>query len=174
LRLSLAALLALAATPALAASLSGPLAPAAKGESQCFGPDLAARTCQSMSTYRLEKGGISDVATILISKSPVIVMTTVAPVRIEGERVCGPIRAEDIAAASFTVDGRPADAEQTSALDGKLTDAMKDLFGHDICVAFTRNGDGFLATSTMDGVPRRDEGQKAIWVSPTDGYRVAP
>jgi hypothetical protein len=167
-------LLLFCAAPVLAAGLSGPLAPAAKGQAQCFGPDPLHKTCQALSVYKASKEGLTDTATVLISETPVITMTTVAPVHIVGDRVCGPVRPEDIAAASFSVSGKPADAAQISALSGDLAKAMKDLFGHEICVAFVPDGDSLLATSFMDGAPQAGPRQKAQWVSLSDGYQVAP
>jgi hypothetical protein len=173
--LRLAALfLTLTAAPTLAASLSGPLAPAAKGEAQCFGADPLHKTCQAMSVYKETKEGLSDTATVLISQDPVITMTTVAPVSLKGDRVCGPVRAEDIAAASFSVAGKPADPQQIAALSGELSKAMKDLFGHEVCVAFAPDGEDLLTTSFMDGAPQAGPRQKALWVKLSDGYQVAP
>jgi hypothetical protein len=170
----LALVLTLSAGPTLAATLSGPLAPAAKGQAQCFGADPLRKTCQAMSIYKESKAGLTDTATVLISQDPVITMTTVAPITLKGDRVCGPVRPADIAAASFSVAGQPADAQQIAALSGELSKAMKDLFGHEVCVAFAPEGEDLLTTSFMDGVPQAGPRQKALWVKLTDGYQVAP
>lgn len=170
----LAGLAALGATPVLAVDLGGPLAPAALGKIQCFSPDVIKKTCQAISAYKSDKDGLSEVATILVAKDPVVTMTTTAPVRVQDGRVCGPVRPEDVAAASFMIDGKPASPDQARELGGQLGVAMKDIFGHEICVAFTAAGEGFLASSTMDGAPQPGPGQPLIWVPSTDGYRVAP
>jgi len=170
----LAGLAALSATPGLAVDLGGPLAPAALNKVQCFSPDVIRKTCQAISLYKAGAEDLSDTATILIAKDPVVTMTTTAPVRVKDGQVCGPVRPEDIAGAVFMVDGKPASPEQAHELGGQLSAAMKDLFGHEICVAFKPAGEGFLAVSSMDGVVQPGPNQPVIWVPSSDGYKVAP
>jgi hypothetical protein len=97
--------------PALggAATLPPPLGPAAAGELQCYVPNLAKKTCQLIAAYaRGEAGTIQNVATAMVSADPFIVMTTIAPMQVRDGRVCGAVRAEDFATATFTIGGRPA------------------------------------------------------------------
>lgn len=169
---TLTAILCLAATAAHALDL-GPLAPAAEGKAQCYSPNSAARSCQSIGSYRVDpKGVIQNDAVVMVSSSPLVIMTTRSAVTIKAGADCGVLRSEHIAAATFTVEGRPADASQTSRLRAAMMASMKPMMGHEICVSYRPQGEGMLATSTVDGKPQPAMDQRVIWVSPADGWRV--
>ena len=163
--------------PAFSASAAdlGPLAPAAQGKVQCFRPNEVAKTCQSLGSYKISPSGeIENTATMMISTSPQVVMTTHAPAVIKAGKDCGVLKAEHIDASTFVVEGKPADAQQTAALRTQMKAALKNTLGHEVCSAYVPNGAALLATSTFDGFARPDLDQKVIWVSPSEGYKVAP
>lgn len=164
----------LAATPGHAADL-GPLAPAAEGKVQCYRPNEVAKTCESIGAYRVTPDGqILNTAIVLISASPAIVMSTESAVSIKGGQDCGVTLPKHIDAATFEVEGRPADPALTQKLRAQLKARMTAFFGHETCVAYVPDGAAWLATSRIDGVAHPEMDLKVIWVSPADGYRVAP
>ena len=158
------------------AALPPPIADAARGRLQCYQPDVVRKTCRSLASYGIDANGkIINPATVLISARPAIVMATTTYVVVRAGRVCGVIRQEDVAAAEFTVDGLPATAEQTTMLREQIAIIRKPMIGPEICTAYVRNGAMLVAKATIGGVatkPAMD--QKVIWVTPTEGYRVAP
>ena len=164
------------AAAAQAAPMGPPLTPAADGRMQCYAPDTARKTCQSMAVYRRgEKGGIDNIAIVLISRSPAITMRTVSSVELKNGQVCGLVQLDDLQKAVFTIDGQPADADQTAQLRQQLAAAMKDVVGKEVCTAYIPAGAGFTAKATIAGVAQSsDSDQTVIWVSPADGYKVAP
>jgi hypothetical protein len=136
---------------------------------------VARRTCRSLAAYKSgANGAIDNIAIVLISQSPSISMTTVSPVVIKANQVCGLIRPRDIDAASFALDDRPADPAQTATLRQQMQSAMKGLFGHEICSTYVPADGSLLAKVTVDGASQPTMDQKVIWVSPTDGYKVSP
>ena len=162
-----------AAAPAAHAIDLGPLAPAADGKVQCYSPNAAAKSCQSIGAYQVDaKGVIQNDAVVMINSSPLLVMTTRSAVTLKGGADCGVLRPEHIAGATFTVEGRPADAGQTARLRGAMLGTMKPMLGHEICVYYRAQGDGVLATSTIDGKPQPQMDQHVMWVSPAEGWRV--
>lgn len=164
-----------ACSPVQGASVDSPLLPAAQGQLQCYAPDVARKTCRSLAAYKDGANGtIDNIAIVLISQNPQIIMTTVSPVAIKANQVCGPVRPQDIDTASFQLDNRPADTAQTSTLRQQMQSAMKGLFGREICTAYGHDGGSLLAKVTVDGVPQPTMGQRVIWVSPSDGYKVSP
>jgi hypothetical protein len=164
-----------ACSPVQGASLDSPIAPAAQGQLQCYTPDVARRTCRSLAAYKGgAKGTIDNTAILLISQSPSISMTTVSPVVIKANQVCGLIRPRDIDAARFALDDRPADPAQTATLRQQMQSAMKSFFGHEICSTYVPADGSLLAKVTVDGASQPTMDQKVIWVSPTDGYKVSP
>lgn len=164
-----------ASPPVRAASLESPITPAAQGQLQCYTPNVVRKTCQSLATYKSSaNGAIDNTAIVLISQSPPITMTTISPVVIKRNQVCGFIRPQDIAAASFTLGGSPAGPAETERLRQRMQSAMKGFFGHEICTAYIPDGESLLAKATVDGVSQPAMDQRVIWVSPSDGFKVSP
>ncbi len=166
--------LGLVASPATAQE-GDVLAPARAGQLQCFEPNVAAKTCQSLGGYTFHaNGGIDNIAEILLMPSPVIVMRASGPVTVENNAICGPLRAEDIQNATFTIDGVAANAEEAAQLKAAMTQQLAPMFGVQNCLTLTPDGEGFRAESTVAGAPRPELTQRAIWVGASDGWRVAP
>jgi hypothetical protein len=162
-------------TAAPAAALSGPIEPASAGKLQCYSPNLATKTCQSLASYEAgPDGAIVNPATVLISAAPAITMRTVSPVIIKADKVCGVLHAEEIAAAEFTIGEKPATGPQTGLLRQKVAEGQRAFLGHEICTAYIPAGDVLLAKASIDGVAQPKLDQKMIWVSPSDGFKVKP
>ena len=174
--LKLAAVLSCAvASGALAASLPAPIAPASDGKLQCYMPKPATKSCQSLAGYKLGLDGvILNPAAVLISPQPAIIMRAVTPVSIKAQQVCGTVRAEDIAAAEFMIDGNPATDAQAAMLRKQIIAAQSSLIGHEICTTYVPDGDGQIAKAFVDGVAQPAMDQKVMWVSARDGFKVQP
>ena len=163
------------ASPALKGTLPDPIAPAARGELQCYSPDRSNKTCNSLASYKREPDGtIDNMALVLISKNPLITMETVSPVAVKSGQVCGKIRERDIDQAKFTNGHDALDASQVERLRQQLRVAFRDMFNHEICTRYSAEGDVLVAKVTKDGVPMPTAEQRVIWVSPKEGYRVSP
>ncbi len=158
-----------------AAPLPPPIAPAAEGNLQCYAPDPAHKTCQSLAGYvSRPDGSIDNIATVLVSRTPLITMTTHTPVTVQAERVCGSIRVQDLEAAEFTVNGDAATAAETIAMRRRMRAAMNNFVNHEICTAYLPWDASFIARASVDGVERPSMDQTVTWVSPNEGYRVGP
>jgi hypothetical protein len=160
--------------PALAQS-GDVLAPARQGQVQCFVPNVAAKTCQSIGSYAFNaNGAIDNVSETLIMPAPLVVMRASAPVTVRNNAICGPLTAADIARATFTIDGRPATEQQTANIRAGLAQQLAPMFDVEMCVSVTAVDGGYRADSTVGGVARPDLAQPVLWVRPEEGYRVAP
>ena len=178
-RLSLLALLATLAGAngaAVAAEFPDPIGPAASGQLQCYMPDAARKTCNSLAGYRSNaNGGIDNFATVLLSKMPVLTMQTVSPVEIKMGQVCGKIRKQDIDVAKFTLGGQPVNEQQAAQLRAQLLMAFQNVFDHDVCTGYVNQGGNLIAKAVIDGMPApASADQPVMWVSPSDGYQVGP
>lgn len=166
--------LALLVSPAMAQD-ADPLAPAREGRLQCFEPNVAAKTCQSISAYTFQANGVIDnPARVLIMPSPVIIMTITSPVTVRNNTICGPVAAADIQRATFTINGAAASETDTADIRNALTQQLAPMIGQETCLTLTPDGDGFRADTTMGGVPQPQQTQHVIWVGANDGYRIAP
>lgn len=170
----LAILLAFAPGPVTAES-ADPLAPSLKGQLHCYGPNVERRTCVSLGAYAKDaQGVIQNTAVVLMAARPRIVMTTVAPVEVKGGAVCGYIRMRDLQAASFVIDGTPADSTDAEAVRKAVAPAYAPFLDKEFCTVYRADGPGLVGEVTVDGVRRRELDQRVRWVSPADGYAVAP
>ncbi|WP_109807968.1 hypothetical protein [Sphingosinithalassobacter portus] len=158
-----------------AQSVDDPLAPAREGKLQCYSPDTAAKTCQALAGYELaEDGTYRNTATVLIAPTPAVTMTTVSPVTVKDGAVCGYNRVEDLEASEISVDAMPIPEAQASAVRAQIIQALAPMIGPELCTRYTPDGDGLRAEVSFDGVARPEFNTRVIWVSPDEGYRVAP
>lgn len=157
------------------ASLSPPISDAATGRLQCYQPDTARKTCQSLASYRIDKAGkIVNSTTVLLSPSAPVAMTTATEIKIRSGQVCGYVTPEGLAAATFAVGDEPATAKQTAILRERTSAAQRGVFGREVCTAYIADGNSIIAKTTLGGVAQPAWDQKVIWVSPGEGYKVAP
>jgi len=156
------------------AEFPDPIGPAAQGKLQCHLPDRARHTCQSLAGYRPDgKGGFLNSAEVLIAPQASLVMRTVTPVVIRDGAICGPLGREAIGKAEFLVDGAVLDAEKTASLRTTILESWAAMLDHEVCTRYTVNGDHLVAHPAVDGMPDAAT-MDLIWVSPAEGYRVAP
>jgi hypothetical protein len=162
---------------AVAAGVSGadPLAPARHGMMQCYQPNIRAKTCQSLASY-LSQGGRNYGNTALVMLSPKDDMTleTTTPVTVIEGAVCGAIRAEDIARGTLRLAGQKLAPEQATPLLDRISESMSSIIGKQICTTYEPSGEALIAKGRVDGLYRADMDQSVKWVSPSDGYTVAP
>ena len=151
------------------------LAPAFKGQAQCYAPDVARKACASIGEYARDSAGrIQNTAIVLISPSPAIVMRTVAPVEVKGGAVCGVITAGDLERATFVVNGRSADDATAANIRRALAPGYAPILGHEICTAYEADGETMRGLVSMDGQRRPELDQVVRWVSPAEGFAVKP
>jgi hypothetical protein len=164
-----------AAAVSSASAYVGPLAPAGKGMAQCYAPDTTVKTCSSMATYHLNADGtFTNKAMVLISKSPPAILEMNTNVQVKNGAVCGTIREENITSARLTVNDADVPVDQAGPVLAQIASGMKAVVGHEICTAYVQSGGKMVAKATLDGVPKPDQDQVMLWVSPADGYKVAP
>jgi hypothetical protein len=154
------------------AAQADPLAKAHEGQLQCYRPVAAKKLCAALSSYSFQGSSISNKADVLLGVNPALVMTTLSPVTLKVEAVCGKSREADIQAASFTVDGAKLPEDKAAGLRAQLIDSMKPMFGKEVCTTYVPSGAGLSATVTLDGKARPDLTQPVIWVKPSDGYKI--
>lgn len=153
----------------------GPLAPAGNGMAQCYAPNKAQKTCASMATYHQNAdGSFTSKSLILISKSPQALLEMNTRVAVRNGAVCGTIQESDITSAKLTVSDTEVAPDQAKPVLAQIAQGMAGIIGHEICTSYMKSGSGVMAKSTIDGVPKPEQDQVVLWVSPADGYTVAP
>ncbi|MEP7209892.1 MAG: hypothetical protein ABI740_03565 [Alphaproteobacteria bacterium] len=161
--------------PVAAAEPPSPIARAEKGDVMCYQPDAARKTCQSTASYKtLPNGQVRNSTVVLVGIKPVVVMETATLVTIRNGQLCGPLKASDIDRATYTVDGVPATPKQTELLHQQMMDSMATLLNADLCTTYVPSGNGLTSREAVDGVNQPKLDEHVIWVSRSDGYKVAP
>lgn len=168
----LIALLALAAAPQDA----GPLEPGRAGKLQCYGPNIAAKTCTAIGGYRFEADGtIFNDARNQINATPAIVLHATGRVYVKDGAECARTdnRAEEI--TRIDVDGTPLQGEQFNAARTQIAANIGAVLGDgEFCSTYTPNPDGTLTASvSINGVARPEFESTVLWIEPDAGWTLA-
>lgn len=160
---------------AFSAAAADPLAEGFAGKLQCYKPNIEKKTCGALSAYSERRdGAIINTADVLLSPNPAVVMRTISTVERKGEAVCGPMRKEDIEAATILVNGAPLPEDKAVGARQQIIGAMQPMLGQEVCTTYVPDGDKLSAKVTLNGTAKPEYTQTVIWVKPEDGYTVAP
>lgn len=150
-----------------------PLAPARAGKIQCVSPNREKKTCLAIASFVVGPNGTFDsTVRVLVNPTPAIVMETHAKGTTEGDSTCNVIRAEDYAAATFTMEGAPMDEAVAASIRPQVTAAIGPMAGKKGCSRERPEGDLIASDVTLDGVAHPEMAQKLIWVNPGEGYTL--
>ncbi len=168
----LMALLALAGAPQDA----GPLEPGRSGKLQCYGPNVAAKTCTAIGSYRFDADGtIWNDARNQINATPAVILHATGKVYVKDGAECArpENRAEEI--TGIDVDGTPLQGDQLNAFRQQIAANIAAVLGDgEFCSTYHPNPDGSMrATVTVDGVARPEFESTVLWIEPDAGWTVA-
>jgi hypothetical protein len=151
------------------------MAPAKQGMLQCHGPDILFKTCDALSKvwqvgpdrYRFE-------SEIVVDPDGPVLMTERNTVTAQGTKLCETVRLAEIDSWTVKVAGAPASPAQAARYRGALKRKLAPISGKIACSAIIGGEQGFTVEATIGGkrVPAFDYAMK--WVSPNDGWTVAP
>ena len=150
-----------------------PLARAEKGQLQCYRPDVAKKTCQSIAAYqRTGPGAYDNKAVIPVGNGASL--ETHTPVTLKDGAVCGEIRGDDIIAGTLRVRDKVVAAEEAKPLLERMAQGVAPFAGKEICTRYEPSGADFTAKVTIGGTDRPDQSVTVKWISASDGYTVSP
>lgn len=156
----------------LAAAPDGDLLdPARAGKIRCVGPDIRARTCSTMVRYTVRPDGSFDaLVTGVVATDPLILLEYRTSGQIEDGAACSIVRPIDFTAGKLSKDGAPLAAGIEASVRQRLMLSLQPLAGRKRCYRDRPDADGLVSSVTIDGLVRTDMNQRAIWVSPEEGY----
>lgn len=150
-----------------------PLAAARAGKVQCSNPNVEKKTCLGITTYKVNPDGSFDTTTtVMVAPQPVVTMEIRSSGTVKDGALCAPIRAADFEAATFQMDGKPADAAMAGAMRAQVVAAIAPMAGKTGCTREVPDGATAKAEVTIDGVARPELTQRVLWVLPKDGYKL--
>lgn len=165
----LTSLLLLAATSPLPAADA--LDPARMGKIRCVRPDSQARTCATMVRYTVHADGSFDaVITGVVSTEPTIVLEYQTSGQLEDGAVCSMVRPIDFTSGKLSKDGASLAPALETSVRQRVMLALQPLAGKKRCYRDRADGDGLISDVIVDGQVRAEMNQRAIWVSPEDGW----
>jgi hypothetical protein len=166
----------LLAASAAAPSSSGsanPLVPAEKGQLQCYRPDVQKKTCQSIASYKRTGPGLYNNGA-LVALGNGATLETHTPVVVQGDAVCGSLRSPDVIAGTLRMGDRVVDPNTARPTLERIAQILAPILGKEICTRYEPKGTDFEAKGSIAGIYRADLDQTVKWISPSDGYSVAP
>ena len=151
-----------------------PLKPATiEGKVQCFSPNIARRTCQSMARYRGNGSYYVNEATILIESMERTTMRISNPVRVVNDAVCAVLQPADVAGAVIVRDGVVVSRDLAKPILALVATEMASVMRRETCTRFSAAPTGFVAKVSINGVYQPALDRPGIWVSPAEGFTVA-
>lgn len=156
---------------------AGPLAPARTGQVQCYEPDVARKTCESIGSYRFEADGrILNKAEIVLKEGARVLVIAESEVYVRDQAECS---SEPVAPGhilSVEIDGAPLTGDDLDILREELANGMNDVIGEgEYCSTYHPKPDGsMVALVTVDGRARPDFTSTVRWVRREDGWRLEP
>ena len=155
----------------------GPLEPGRAGKLQCYGPNVAAKTCTAIGAYRFDADGtIWNDARNMINASPQIVLHATGKVYVKNGAECAhpENRAEEI--TRIDLNGAPLEGAQFTTVRQQIADNINLVLGEgEFCSTYTPNIDGTLkAAGTITRLARPEFESVALWVEPNAGWTLAP
>ena len=171
----LLAVMALVAAALAPDESGGPLHKSDEGYVQCYEPNDAAKTCQSLAAYNRNIDGTWDnTAIVLLAPKQPITLETVTPVTLKQGAVCGYIRSEDVLRGKLRFSGEPISDEKAAPILIRIAAGMTTLVNKEICTEYVQGPNDLIAKSKIEGGTTPIPDQHVRWILPSDGYIVAP
>jgi hypothetical protein len=165
------------ALAALTLQAPDPLAPARDGKLLCITPNVAAKSCNAISSYAWgADGAILSETRSIINAAPMIVLVSRTPVTMRGDLECSSTAGYAGQIAAVEVDGQPLAGEQLDGVRQMIAGQLSAALGEgEMCSSWGHPGaDGVIDyTVTMDGTPKPELAGAALWIGADEGWRVA-
>ena len=159
----------------LAHASEDPLAPAKEGKLWCYEPNSENKTCSSFSRFEWDAAGaIWEEDEIAFSANPLVAMKVRATSTLEGVAICQVIAEETFQNAVFMVDGKPATADEDMAYREKYGSRFAPFYGKKFCLEISPYESIFITQVAIDGTPYPSATSRLKWISPDEGYVLAP
>ena len=152
-----------------------PLAPAKAGKIWCYEPDSENKTCRSFSRFEWDAAGtIWEEDELTLSANPLVTMKVRAISTHEGVAICQVIAEEPFQKAVFMVDGKPATADEDMAYREQYGSRYAPFYGKKFCLEISPYESIFITQVAIDGTPYPSATSRLKWISPDEGYGLAP
>ena len=159
-----------------AASVAEQMAPAKQGMLQCQMPDVLFKTCASLSrVYQTGPSAWSFDGQMIVDPESPVTASFSDTAFVRGSEICKAANAVDVSKWTFTLEGRTLSTAEAARYRTKLQ-RLYGAFGNKLmCTEIVPNEQGMELVRATIGGKRFPIGDYAMkWVSPKDGWTVAP
>ena len=169
------AALAIVISPQFARADDDPFAPAKAGKLECFAPNSEKKTCLDMSRYTWDANDqILEEDEFAVSANPLITARSKDFVIINRGEACQVVSKDKVLEATFFRGGvQVSDSEQTQ-FRGRQLQQLSSIVGKKVCMSLSPYGSVFIAEYSIDGNPLPSATNRLKWISPDEGYVLAP
>jgi hypothetical protein len=152
-----------------------PFAPAKTGKLECFAPNSENKTCLDMTRYTWEANGqILEEDEYAISANPLITAKSRDHVEIAHGEACQVVSEQKILGANYFRDrARVSESDEAQFRQRDLRQ-MSSFVGKRLCMSLSPYESLFIAEYSIDGIPRPSATNRLKWISPDEGYVLAP
>ena len=145
------------------------------GRMLCSNPDAETKTCTTIDSYvPAEQGKFADTGELMISETPPITLTTTATVHIEHGAICGLIEKADMLNGKVRLNGSLLPPDRNAAVVAKLAEKFEPMIGKKACETVSLIDGQLLKFGQVERVDIKLPGKPVKWISPDEGYKVAP
>lgn len=160
---------------AAAAAATNPIAPGLAGKLRCQQPNVEAKTCRSIVSYKdAGNGQYLAHSSIMLRAEPFVVADSDTRATVREGMLCGTVASADIDASKISMGGTPLDDAMAAMVKDRIKEGLPNI-DKEVCSAISTDTTGALvATPVVDGKADAEKAQKFSWIAPEDGYKVGP
>ena len=169
----LAVVLSIASTGSV--STTDVLAQVRAGKLLCVNPDEKSKTCSTIDTFVIsENGKVIDGSELLISADRQMTVEVSSVVHVEYATICGSIELTDLQGGQVRLDGRLLPPDRNAAVLSVFVERLRPLAGRSVCEVLRLEDGQLKKFGQVDRVDIGLPGKPLRWISPEEGFRVAP
>lgn len=151
------------------------LAQSKSGKLICVNPDLATKTCSSVSSYSVsDDGSVIETTEVLLTPDQPLTLTMSIETKIDGSSICGVMKLEDLKRGIVRMNGAAIPPDRSALVLQRLEASMGSLAGREVCDALRIESNGLVKYGQVDRVDIKLPGKPVTWISSTEGFKVAP
>ena len=164
-----------AADPASAPAQTDTLGQFRAGHWLCADPDEKAMTCSVIDRLSERADGtLLETGETLLAPDKAITLETTSVVRITADTLCGTVDLADLQTAIVRVDGTALPSDRNAQVLAKISAGFAPMAGKTVCEHLRLDKGQLVNAVQIEQMDRPIPPKPVRWISPADGYRVAP
>lgn len=151
------------------------LAPAREGKIGCYSPDSEKKTCAATLRFEWDQNGnIIEVDEGPVSANPLIIEQVKDFATIEGGAICQIGTEGTFRTMTYYKNGVQLTGQDAEAFLQARNAIYVSFVGKKVCMDISPYDSVFITQITIDGSPKPSLTNRMKWISPDEGYVLAP